>query len=469
MPKLISLHIENVKRIKAVHVDFTEALTVIGGNNGNGKSSALDSLIMLFGGESVIPPVPVRNGAESAQIVAKLDNGMIVTRTIKPDGKSKLTVTSADGKAKYSGPQGLLESMTGSISFDALAFTRLDARKQFEMLRQLTGLDFTALDAERKRLYDERTEVNRDLKRANEYAACLPRHADAPKEAVDVAALDAELTEGFAPLDTSAFDAEIEAAREAETEVARAEAAHSAAHEKAKAAAGDVREAGARVAELEAQLERAKALHRNATTAWEDASVAEANACGAVTLARKAIPDTSDAKARLAAEKADYEERARKWRESIIERRNVAVEANAKLAANAEAVAAEKEAAAIKVKSDKLTDQIDALDTKKKEQLAATKFPVEGLSFGESGITFNGLPFEQASSAEKLRISVAIGAALAPQLKAMCIYDGSLLDEAHMKLLKELAVEHDLQILMERVGKGDECTLIIEDGEVETA
>jgi hypothetical protein len=86
--------------------------------------------------------------------------------------------------------------------------------------------------------------------------------------------------------------------------------------------------------------------------------------------------------------------------------------------------------------------------------------------FGEDGITFNGLPFEQASSAEQLRVAVAMGLALNPTLRVLLIRDGSLLDAENLGMVAEMAAEADAQVWIERVGEGDECAVVIEDGHV---
>ena len=50
--KINKLEIENVKRIKAVKVEpKANGLTVIGGNNNQGKTSVLDSIAWALGGE----------------------------------------------------------------------------------------------------------------------------------------------------------------------------------------------------------------------------------------------------------------------------------------------------------------------------------------------------------------------------------------------------------------------------------
>ena len=112
----------------------------------------------------------------------------------------------------------------------------------------------------------------------------------------------------------------------------------------------------------------------------------------------------------------------------------------------------------------------DEIDLEKEGRVARAIFPVPGLAFGHDGLLLEGVPFEQASQAEQIRVSVAMGAALHPQLRVLLVRDGSLLDERSLALLGELAAERDLQVWLERVGEagGAESTgdtLCIEDGE----
>ena len=98
--------------------------------------------------------------------------------------------------------------------------------------------------------------------------------------------------------------------------------------------------------------------------------------------------------------------------------------------------------------------------------MAEADFPIPGLAFDADGVTFNGIPFAQCSSAERLRVSVAMGIALNPKLKVLLIRDGSLLDDNNLAMIAEAAKEADAQVWIERVSKGEECSVIIEDGEV---
>jgi len=115
--------------------------------------------------------------------------------------------------------------------------------------------------------------------------------------------------------------------------------------------------------------------------------------------------------------------------------------------------------------ADKLSTKIAEIDAEKAKRVAEAKMPIEGLGFTDSGVTFKGIPFEQISSAEQLRVSVAIGIALNPDLRVLLIRDGSLLDSDNLALIAEMAAEHDVQVWIERVEE-DGAGFIIEDGEV---
>ena len=116
--------------------------------------------------------------------------------------------------------------------------------------------------------------------------------------------------------------------------------------------------------------------------------------------------------------------------------------------------------------TNRLHTQIEGLRLKKTELLQSAKFPVDGLSFDEEQVLYQEIPFEQASGAEKLRVSTAIGIALQPELKVLLIRDGSLLDDKNLEMLRQMAEEHDAQIWLERVGHDEQATVIIEDGRI---
>ena len=62
--KINRLEIENVKRIKAVKLEPAQnGLTIIGGDNQQGKTSVLDSIAWALGGERYKPSQSTREGS----------------------------------------------------------------------------------------------------------------------------------------------------------------------------------------------------------------------------------------------------------------------------------------------------------------------------------------------------------------------------------------------------------------------
>lgn len=113
-----------------------------------------------------------------------------------------------------------------------------------------------------------------------------------------------------------------------------------------------------------------------------------------------------------------------------------------------------------------LTKTIDDIDATKAKALAAAKFPVAGLGFDESGVTYHGIPFSQASSAEQIRVSLAMAMSLNPKLRVIRILDGSLLDADNLALIAEMAAAQDFQVWIERVSDTSGTAVVIEDGAV---
>ena len=146
---------------------------------------------------------------------------------------------------------------------------------------------------------------------------------------------------------------------------------------------------------------------------------------------------------------------------------------NAEIKANDDARAKkaglERVAADAALLSDQLTGLIAARNKLKDEAIAGAQMPVPGLGFGNGYITLNGVPFDQASDAERLRTSCAIAMKLNARLRVIRVRDGSLLDDNSMAILAEMAAENDCQIWIETVRAVTDAAVIITDGRVKGA
>lgn len=62
--KILSLEAENIKRVRAVRIEPTAAgLTIIGGDNNQGKTSVLDAISWALGGDRFRPSKAAREGS----------------------------------------------------------------------------------------------------------------------------------------------------------------------------------------------------------------------------------------------------------------------------------------------------------------------------------------------------------------------------------------------------------------------
>lgn len=418
--KIIELRAERFKRLSAVEITPGDGVVVVSGKNGAGKSSVLDAIWLALGGgnaaKSSATTRPVKDGEKDA--VVRLDLGeIVVTRKWTSSGGTTLTVEGADGK-KFSSPQALLDTLVGSLSFDPQTFSRMPAKDQRKALSDLVHLDVDPekIDKDRQGAYEERTEVNRELKRFEAKLSTMKAPLPGiPEEEESLSALLEELKRAN---ETQAF---YEAERR-QLEVMRKQAAA-----------------------LKADIERLRSELASKETELTD--LAAAGKAKAEAVSRFVDPDTEALSKRIQG----------------MEATNAAVRAAKEYGETSAAVRSKR------TESEALTGRIDDLDRAKEEAFKKAKFPVEGLAFDAEGVTFRGVPFLQCSAAEQMRISIAIAAALNSEIRVIRVSDGSLLDSASMGEVERLAREHDMQVWIERVDESGQVGVVIEDGAVKAS
>ena len=401
--KIIELRAENVMRLKAVEITPDGTVQVIGGRNAQGKSAVLNAIWLALGGGKASKDISRPIRDGEEKASVRLDLGdLVVTRSWTRKGTS-LKVENPEG-ASFKSPQGMLDALVGQLSFDPLAFTRLSPKDQREALLDLVDLDVNLddLDADAQRIYAERTEVGRQEKAIGE-----------------IPTIDDDL-----PKNEESVSQWVERLREAHD----MEAYLTKTHAQFEEAQHDIEESRAEIERLQSLIE----------TRRKEAEYL-ANAIDAVE-----PPNT----------------------EIIRQKIGMVEETNAKIRANNAAKARLREKVELREQYNALTDRLTELDEQKANALADATFPVEGLSFDESGVLFQGVPLSQASSAEQIRVSLAMGMALNPKLRVLMIKDGSLLDEDSMAAIREQVAEQGFQLWLEIVNPDDPTAVIIEDGQV---
>jgi DNA repair exonuclease SbcCD ATPase subunit len=410
--KILELRAENFRRLKAVSIRPNGDLVQITGRNGSGKTSTLDAIWVAVRGRAAAPPEPIRRGEEEARITLDLGE-LVIQRGFKRDKAGDVTqslkVTRADGSAITKSPQAVLDSFVGALSFDPLAFARAKPSEQFDHLKVLVpGFDFDANAAERKRLFDERTDTNRLSKRDRASAQNIALPAGPKPAPVNVTGLLDELTRiGDHNAQAERIDIKRNAIRD----------------------------------EAERKRDEAERLRARATSLEKEADALDEK-LASVELAQKPREDAGPIRAKLG------QAETTKGIISLFDARE----------------SLENKAAAQEAKARDLTQKIDDLDAVKAIAIEKAKMPVDGLGLGDGLVTLNGLPFQQASDAEQLRTSVAIAMALNPQLRVIRVHEGSLLDSKSLGMLAAMAGSRDMQIWIEAVDESGEVGFYLEDG-----
>ena len=420
--KIIKLSAENIKKLKAVEIIPDGHVVKISGRNAQGKTTVLDSIWWALGGTKAIQDEPIRHGADRGTIQLELDD-LIITRTFTA-GNSYLKVENKQGAA-YKSPQAVLDKLIGQLSFDPLAFARADAKTQRGLLLDVTGLTVdagklaevagayvdgdTALDtinATYKKVFDDRTVINRELEKMTAAVAQMPV---------------VESTERVA---ASAIIQQIQEAQQA--------------HHAAKEA---IREHDAQITQLAAWRDTLADL--KARVHATERRIAEAE-MDLMTWQVPTVPDLEALQDQLAhVEETNRQADAYAQRRALLE-----------------------DILRTKTDSEAHTERLNAIKAYQQELVSAAQFPIDGLGFANGGVTYHGVPFDQASSAEKLQVSLAMAMALNPELRVIRVDDASLLDDAHMALIEAMARENDYQVWLEVVDASGKVGVYIEDGEV---
>ncbi|KAF0102182.1 MAG: hypothetical protein FD144_2617 [Rhodospirillaceae bacterium] len=424
--KIISLQAENLKRLTAVRIDPRGNLVEIRGRNAQGKSSVLDAIWWALAGAGNIQADPIRKGQERA--VVKLDLGdLIVTRTFtkQEDGSFRTSIAVENGEgARYPSPQRMLDELLGSLTFDPLAFARMKPKEQFDALKGFVpGIDFANIEGLNRADFEKRTAINRRVKELNAQAQAIAIPEALPTERVDDSALVAEIA------DVGNFNAQIDLRADRRTQVANS----------IKGLLADAQQNREEITELQAKIDHLQ----------------------------KEISDYDRAREELEKKLADAPPLEEKKDAAEVTRRlEEAKRTNALIDQATRRTQLQEQAKAAQAEADALTARIEARDKAKVEAIAAAKLPIDGLGFGDEAITLYGLPFEQASDAERLRASCAIAMASNPKLRVIRVRDGSLLDEDGMRLLGEMADAHDCQVWVEAVDSSGRVGIVLEDGHV---
>lgn len=401
--KINELLIENVKRVKAVQFEpSADGLTIIGGRNGQGKTSVLDAIAWALGGNNYKPSVPERDGAlVPPNLHIELSNGLIVERKGK---NSTLKVTDPNGNK--SGQQ-LLNEFVSTLALDLPKFINGSDKDKADSLLKILGIGdvLSQLDTKENQLYAQRTEVGRIADRKKKAADEMPMYPNVPKEPVSATELIKQQQEILA--------------RNGENEQKRQNAA------------------------------RYERMLAEAQIAFDEAKAALQKAEQDCLTARKSAEDLHDeSTAELEKNLAEIEA------------------LNIKIRANSTKEAAEVEANNLQQEYDGLTEQIESIREERNKLLDSAELPLPGLSVKDGKLIYNNMPWDGMSGSDQLKVATAIVRKLNPQCGFVLMDKLEQMDLETLQEFGAWLKQEGLQVIATRVSTGDECSIIIEDGMV---
>lgn len=408
--KINKLEIENVKRVKAVKFEPTaNGITVIGGDNGQGKTSVLDSIAWALGGNKFRPSQPVREGSvipPNLHIV--MSNGLVVERKGK---NSDLKVIDPDGNKAG---QQLLDSFVEELALNLPKFIQQSNKEKANTLLQIIGVgeQLVALEKEEQDAYNRRRAIGQIADQKEKFAKEQEYYPDAPKELVSASDLIKQQQEILAR------NGENQKKRENLASIQKL-------HEEA--------------------VNRVEMLKRELSNAENEL----AKVIGDLATANKSAKNLID-------------ESTEELEKSITE----VDEINRKVRANLDKDKAEEDARDYREEYDALTTEITEIRKRKTALLDNADLPLEGLSVEDGDLIYNGFKWDNMSGSEQLKVATAIVRKLNPNCGFVLIDKLEQMDVTTLNAFGEWLESEGLQAIATRVSTGDECSIIIEDGYV---
>lgn len=399
--KITQFEAENIKRVKSVQITPTvNGLTVIGGQNNQGKTTVLDAIAWALGGDRYRPSNAERDGSVlPPHLRVELSNGLIVERTGK---NSDLKVTDATG---HRAGQQLLNTFVEQLAIDLPKFMQANSGEKASTLLRIIGVEdqVEALDRQEKDLYNQRRAIGQIADQKEKYAKELPRWPDAPTDPVSAMELIQRQ--------------QVILAKNGENQRKRHLAARLI-EEKARLAA--------QLADLNEKYEAV---------------------CRDCEAAGKSALDLLDAS-------TDALEASIRDIETI----------NAKVRTNQDKARAEAEAKSFADQYDTLSTQINDIRKQREDLLHGAKLPLDGLSVQNGELVYQGKAWDCMSGSDQLKVATAIVRAVNPQCGFVLLDKLEQMDMETLREFGAWMESEGLQGIATRVSTGGECSIIISDG-----
>lgn len=402
------LEIENVKRIKAVKIEpSATGLTIIGGNNNQGKTSVLDAIAWALGGNKYKPSQAMREGSQvPPTLKITMSNGLIVERKGK---NASLKVIDPNGQK---GGQQLLDSFVEELAINLPKFMDSTPKEKADVLLEIIGVgdQLAELELKEKEIYNQRHAIGVIADQKEKFAKEMTYYPDAPKQLVSISEL---IQQHKAILAKNGENAQ----KRQNVERIRY----------------DYNQSILEVDRLRKLLADAEAKTNKLS---EDLKIANTDAMD--------LHDESTAE--IEANIADIDE------------------VNRKVRANFDKDKAEEDAKQQREQYNILTNDIESIRQQKRDLLINADLPLEGLSVDDGKLLYLGQEWDNMSGSQQLIVATAIVRKLKPDCGFVLIDKLEQMDNITLEQFGKRLEQEGLQAIATRVSIGEECAIIIEDG-----
>jgi energy-coupling factor transporter ATP-binding protein EcfA2 len=413
--KIVALQGENYKGLKAIEIVPTGNLVELTGKNGQGKSSILDLICMLLGGEKGEPDMPIRAGETSAKAVLKTTECTIEwKRTLK---RSYLEITLAGQDKPIDSPKRWLQERIGGTDWDdPTRWLKLKPREQRQyLLGSVPGADLSRFDNEVESLKAKRSDATKEKDQLSLKLESMPSFPSAPKEEVKAVDLLGQL-EAIQQhnKDAEGIDKFLEQQRQ------------------------QIESQRAKIATSNEQIRKIQAIISEAEKVCEQIRDSIAHTVRKEPISPEPI------------------------RQQIAQ-----VDAiNAQVRANQERAKVVADAEKYGEKASDLLSKMRRTEEDKARAMAGIAWPVAGLAVNEDGVLFEGIPLAQVNTAKQQEISLALWMAKHPGLKDVFM-DANVLDSESFGRFQAMTEAQDIRVWVEKTTEGDQpIGFVIEAGEI---
>jgi len=420
--KIMSVKIRNFRNHENLDIQFNGANFLIIGENAIGKSNILKAISAALGNGAGIDAVMKGKKESEVELVADDEGKRYEFQVKMKAGSDKATVTVRAPDGLKANTKSVIGGIVGEMDFDIDKFVELSKtdkgrREQVEIVRGFLDEETRAFlrkhETNSKVLYDQRTEVNREIKAIEGFIK------ESGFNPLDFGKIE--------PIDMPALDAKMRKIVEKNANFAKSETAYNQLDlnmmknmDRVVKAREEIEALEVEIAQLEEANEEAR-VQRIKIEQWQ---------------AKNPFQDIKE----------------------IQEEIRLAQENNQKFENLKLIKKQEERLEKAREESGELTAQYEAGEEAIRTAIRDSASPIEGLTFDNDRLLYLGMPVDEStmSTSEIMMLGIKLKMAQLPGAHVLLIERGESLGIAKYRELQKLSHDYGFQIIMEQMERGVE-------------